>query len=120
MPNTRTPSISSEVPIGRRINGSEMLIAGRPLSCARFGGSASRDSELPNRLIDTVRLGKRSGPAVVFFLSEGKAAFDPVEDVDHAVARRRRHAGKGFLANCFIDADNLRDNRPGRRGHANY
>src|SRR5207237_8723049 len=28
MPNTRTPSISSEVPIGRRIKGSEMLIGG--------------------------------------------------------------------------------------------
>jgi hypothetical protein len=28
MPNTKTPSISSEVPIGRRIKGSEMLIDG--------------------------------------------------------------------------------------------
>src|SRR6185437_14817214 len=27
MPNTRTPSINSEVAIGRRMNGSEMLIA---------------------------------------------------------------------------------------------
>jgi hypothetical protein len=26
MPNTSTPSINSEVPIGRRIKGSEMLI----------------------------------------------------------------------------------------------
>jgi hypothetical protein len=26
MPNTNTPSINSEVPIGRRIKGSEMLI----------------------------------------------------------------------------------------------
>src|SRR6516165_3237322 len=36
MPNTRTPSISSEVPIGRRINGSEMLMGARPLSGSRF------------------------------------------------------------------------------------
>src|SRR5271169_3602010 len=36
MPNTRTPSISSEVPIGRRMNGSEMLIGACPLSCSRF------------------------------------------------------------------------------------
>jgi hypothetical protein len=33
MPNTRTPSISSEVPIGRRINGSEMLTGACPLCC---------------------------------------------------------------------------------------
>jgi hypothetical protein len=26
MPNTKTPSINSEVPIGRRMKGSEMLI----------------------------------------------------------------------------------------------
>src|SRR5215467_3494674 len=35
MPNTRTPSISSEVAIGRRINGSEMLIGAFPLSCSQ-------------------------------------------------------------------------------------
>src|SRR6516162_9284739 len=33
MPNTRTPNISSEVPIGRRIKGSEMLIGRYPFSC---------------------------------------------------------------------------------------
>src|SRR6266446_9250428 len=49
MPNTKTPSINSEVPIGRRMKGSEMLIggflAGRaaaasgPLSPSSSGGS---------------------------------------------------------------------------------
>src|SRR5215467_4809312 len=34
MPNTRTPSINSEVPIGRRMNGSEMLIDSFPFSCS--------------------------------------------------------------------------------------
>src|ERR1700740_657061 len=36
MPNTSTPIISSEVPIGRRIKGSEMLIGACPLSCLGF------------------------------------------------------------------------------------
>src|SRR6516164_5490984 len=42
MPNTRTPNISSEVPIGRRMNGFEMLIGVCPLLCSRFQVSQPR------------------------------------------------------------------------------
>src|SRR6266851_5714245 len=115
MPNTRTPSISSEVPIGRRINGSEMLM-GAYLALSfmfKLRGSAGRDRELPNRLIDTTTLSSTSAPAVVCFLPEGEVAFDPIEDVDDGIARMRCHTGKSFLANCAIDqARNIVDEKP--------
>src|SRR5580692_2734998 len=38
MPNTITPSISSEVAIGRRMKGSEMLTCAYPPSARRSGG----------------------------------------------------------------------------------
>ena len=48
VPNTRTPSISSEVPIGRRMNGSEMLIGVCPLFCSRFQVSQPRQRAFPS------------------------------------------------------------------------
>src|SRR5215468_8826158 len=48
MPNTKTPSISSEVPIGRRMNGSEMLIGGCPLLCSSFEVSQPRQRAFPS------------------------------------------------------------------------
>src|SRR5581483_4332873 len=68
MPNTNTPSISSEVAIGRRMNGSEMLIAAPPparsfavpvraLGEGRVARVAQRDGEarLPVRTAEPAR-----------------------------------------------------------------
>src|SRR5579884_4447291 len=47
MPKTKTPSISSDVAIGRRMNGADMLIAGRsrrPTPRRSFGGAGFRRS----------------------------------------------------------------------------
>ena len=46
MPNTSTPSINSEVAIGRRINGSEMLIGG----CLRIWSKFGRSGQSPDGL----------------------------------------------------------------------
>src|ERR1700728_3170110 len=44
MPNTSTPTISSEVAIGRRMNGSAMLMGACPASARRPGGLGGQQS----------------------------------------------------------------------------